>query len=95
MNTIQKLLAPLTIAVLMVGSALAGTAPPSHAVAAIDTKIATAIGEQTKNGGHQNSRIKVRFEHGGYQTVNHSTSNLHVGDRVDVDNKQISRELKP
>jgi transcription elongation factor len=93
MNTIQKLLVPLTIAVLMIGSAQAGTVPP--AVTAIDTKSSIDIGEQIKNGGQPSSRIKVRFEHGDYQTVSRSAADLRVGDRVRVDNDQVSRDLKP
>lgn len=143
MNTIQKLLTPLTLAMLMVGCANTNASPPdarptlAGATYGVIDNIETGhegsdkigagtliggivggvLGNQVGGGsgndiatvagviggavvGHQieksanqqeTSRIKVRFEHGGYQTVTQSASDLHVGDRVRVENNRVSR----
>lgn len=53
-----------------------------------------ATGYQIEKSASQQvtSRIKVRFEHGGYQTITQSAANLRIGDRVNVDGNQVSRD---
>jgi outer membrane lipoprotein SlyB len=52
------------------------------------------VGHQIdKNANQQEiSRIKIHFEHGEHQTVTQSASDLRVGDRVRVENNQVTRD---
>jgi outer membrane lipoprotein SlyB len=52
------------------------------------------VGHQIEKSANQHDRyrIQVRLERGGYQTVTQSISDLHIGDRVRIENNQLSRE---
>lgn len=51
------------------------------------------VGHQLeKNSKQQDAyRIQVKLDHGGYQTVTQAISDLRVGDRVRIENNQVSR----
>ena len=51
------------------------------------------VGHQIEKSNNQQDayRIQVRLERGGYQTVTQAISDLRVGDRVRVENDQVTR----
>jgi outer membrane lipoprotein SlyB len=55
------------------------------------------VGHQIEKSASQHDQylIQVRLERGGYQTITQGTSDLHVGDKVRVENNQVLRDLKP
>lgn len=52
------------------------------------------VGHQVEKSNSQQDtyRIRVRLEHGGYQTVTQSASDLRVGDRVRIENNHVLRD---
>lgn len=51
------------------------------------------IGHQVEKQNRQQdiSRIQIRLEHGGYQSVSQGISDLRVGDRVRIEHNQVTR----
>ncbi len=51
------------------------------------------VGHQVEKQNRQQDsyRIQIRLERGGYQTVTQGISDLRVGDRVRIENNQITR----
>ena len=94
MNTRLKLLASLSITILMIGCSNTKALPAymPHSFILADTTYGAINDIETV---HEISQIKVRLEHGGYQTVTQAASDLHVGDRVRVEKNQVLLDLKP